>query len=88
MIFFPPILSSSDSENTDCCAVGFKKYFNDSILCNSVCVCGGGGGGYKYPHYLLAQEIFVRTYFCSWGGEVIVPIYKVGSTLSVRLKRR
>ena len=39
MIFFPPILSSSDLENTDCCAVGFKKYFNDSILCNSVCVC-------------------------------------------------
>ena len=39
MIFFPPILSSSDSENTDCCAVGFKKYFNDSILCNSVCMC-------------------------------------------------
>ena len=37
--FFPPILSSSDSENTDCCAVGFKKYFNDPILCNSVCVC-------------------------------------------------
>ena len=36
--FFPPILSSSDSENTDCCAVGFKKYFNDPILCNSVCV--------------------------------------------------
>lgn len=25
----------------------------------------------------------MRTYFCSWGGEVIVPIYKVGTTLSV-----
>lgn len=22
----------------------------------------------------------MRTYFCSWGGEVIVPIYKVGTT--------
>ena len=84
MIFFPPILSSSDLENTDCCAVGFKKYFNDSILCNSVCVCVCVCVcGYKYHHHLLAQEIFVRTYFCSWGGEVIVPIYKVGTTLSV-----
>ena len=49
MIFFPPILSSSDLENTDCCAVGFKKYFNDSILCNSVCVC--------VPQVLLVLQV-------------------------------